>query len=106
VADNVVQVTPVDTVDLENFKKRYPKTAARLRVLKESEKMPCVVVAYHPGKVDDETLKKVRTGMIGAKSTQRGRDLLELCRLTAFEAVPADHDQQLAETLKTYPPPK
>jgi ABC-type phosphate/phosphonate transport system substrate-binding protein len=106
VADNVVQVTAVDSVDLEKFKKRYPKTGARLKVLKESEKMPCVVVAYQPGNVDMETLNKVRSGMIGAKSTQRGRDLMELCRLTAFEAVPGDLDKQLAETLKNYPPPK
>jgi ABC-type phosphate/phosphonate transport system substrate-binding protein len=106
VADDLAVATVVEDVDLDAFRKKFPKTAAKLRVLAESEKFPCPVVVYQDGKPDAEMLKKLRTGMIGAKSTQRGRDLMELCRISGFEAVPADYDKMVADILKAYPPPK
>jgi ABC-type phosphate/phosphonate transport system substrate-binding protein len=104
-AENYAQAAVVDDVDLEAFRKTYPKTAAKLRVLKESEKLPAAVIAYQAGGVNEDALKKLRDGMIGAKKTERGRKLLDLCRISGFEAVPADYDQQLADSLKAYPPP-
>jgi len=63
----------VDDVELAAFRKKLPKTAAKLRVLKESERFPCGVIAYLPGGLDDDTLKKLTDGMIEAKSVERGR---------------------------------
>ena len=105
-AENFVQATVVDDVDLAEFRKKYPKTAAKLRVLKESEKFPCGVIAYQPNGLDADTLKKLSDGMIEAKSVERGRKLLELCRVTGFEAVPKDYEQNLTDILKAYPAPK
>ena len=105
VAENFAQATVVDDVDLASFRKSFPKTGAKLRVLAESEKFPCVVIAYQAGGVDADTLKGLRTGMIDAKSTERGRKLLDLCRTTGFEAVPDDYEKTVADIIKAYPPP-
>jgi hypothetical protein len=50
-------------------------------------------------------LERFREGMIAAKDTTRGRQLLELCRITRFEAPPADYEHMLTEIAKAYPPP-
>jgi ABC-type phosphate/phosphonate transport system substrate-binding protein len=100
-----VDAAVVDEMDLEDYRKDFPKTAARLRVLVESEKFPPVTVAYQPGRLDQDTADKILEGMIEANKTERGRKLLKLCRLTAFDRTPGDFDQSLAEILKTYPPP-
>ena len=73
VAENFSQATAVDDVDLAAFRKKFPKTAERLRVLVESEKFPCAVIAYKPGGLDEETLTKLRDGMIDARKKHSGR---------------------------------
>ena len=105
VAENLAQATVVDDLDLEAFRKTYPKTASRLRVLLESETFPCAVIAYQPGTLDPTMLLRLRAGMIAAKTTTRGSKLLEMCRITSFEAIPANYEQNLADILKAYPPP-
>jgi ABC-type phosphate/phosphonate transport system substrate-binding protein len=104
-AEGTTQAAAVEDSDLEAFRKKFPKTAAKLRVLAESEKFPPAVVAYLPGALPEDTLKKLQTGMIDAKKTERGRKLLDLCRITGFEAVPADFEQVLMDILKAYPEP-
>jgi hypothetical protein len=44
--------------------------------------------------------------MIAARSTERGRSLLKLCRITTFEGIPADYEKTVADILKAYPPPR
>jgi ABC-type phosphate/phosphonate transport system substrate-binding protein len=95
----------VDEAEWDAFRKDSTKLSAGLRVLKQSEKFPCAPIAYQQGGLDETTLRKLRDGLISAKKTDRGRRLLELCRITGFEAVPADYEQQLADILKAYPPP-
>jgi ABC-type phosphate/phosphonate transport system substrate-binding protein len=104
-AEKNADAAVVDEMDLEDYRKELPKTAARLRVLVESEKFPPVTVAYQPGRLDQNTANKILQGMIEANKTERGRKLVKLCRLTAFDRVPGDFDQGLAEILKAYPPP-
>ena len=106
VAENFSQAAAVDQADFDAFKKSFPKTAARLRVLLESEKFPCAAIVYKPGVLTDIVLTKLRDGMIDAKSTERGRKLLDLCRITGFEKVPAEYEQSLTDILKAYPAPK
>jgi ABC-type phosphate/phosphonate transport system substrate-binding protein len=104
VAENVAQAAVVDDVEWAAYRKKFPRTAARLRVLLESETFPCAVIAYQPGGLDLALLDRLRAGMIAAKKTERGRKLMELCRITGFEAVPAEYEQNLIDIRKAYPP--
>ncbi len=106
VAEKFSQAAAVDDVDFKAFQKAFPKTGARLRVLAESEKFPCAAIVYKQGVLKEETLTKLRAGMIESKSTERGRKLLDLCRITGFEKAPADYEQSLTDILKAYPPAK
>ena len=103
-AENTCQAAVVDDVELASYRKKFPKTAARLRVLLESETFPCAVIAYQPSALSDDTLNRLKAGMIAARNTERGRKLLSLCRITGFEAVPADYEENLVAILKAYPP--
>jgi ABC-type phosphate/phosphonate transport system substrate-binding protein len=105
VVDGAVQATVVDAVDFEQFQKNKPGRAAKLKALMESEAFPCAVVAYNPGAVNETLLRRFRDGMIDAKSSDKGKQLLKLCRVTGFEAVPDNYDQLLADIAKEYPPP-
>jgi ABC-type phosphate/phosphonate transport system substrate-binding protein len=95
----------VDAVALDGYAKRKPGRASKLRTLQQSEVFPCAVVAYNPGVLPDHLLERFRDGMIGARETVRGRQLLELCRITRFESVPPEYDQMLLDIAKAYPPP-
>jgi ABC transporter, phosphonate, periplasmic substrate-binding protein len=105
VVDQQVAGAIVDAAALEGYSKLKPGRSAKLRTLQQSEAFPCAVVAYLPGVLSDSLLERFRDGMIGARDTARGRQLLELCRITRFEAVPPEYDQMLTDIAKAYPPP-
>jgi ABC-type phosphate/phosphonate transport system substrate-binding protein len=105
VVDSQVAAAVVDGIALDSYAKSKPGRSAKLRALQQSETFPCAVVAYVPGVLPENLLDKFREGMIAAKENARGRQLLELCRITRFEAVPADYEQMLADIAKAYPPP-
>jgi ABC-type phosphate/phosphonate transport system substrate-binding protein len=105
VVDSQVAAAVVDGIALDSYAKSKPGRSAKLRALQQSETFPCAVVAYVPGVLPENLLDKFREGMIAAKENVRGRQLLELCRITRFEAVPADYEQMLADIAKAYPPP-
>jgi ABC-type phosphate/phosphonate transport system substrate-binding protein len=107
VVNGQAQGAIVDQADLEGYRKLKPGCAARLRNLLESEAFPCAVVAYQPGSggLDEATLHRLREGLIAARSNARGQHLLEMCRITAFEAVPDDYEEMLSTIAKAYPPP-
>jgi len=105
VIDGTVQAAVVDTVALECYEKRKPGRFAKVNTALESEPFPAGVIAYRPGALDDDTLKRFREGMISANQTRRGQQLLTMCRVTGFEHVPEDFDQALADIVKAYPPP-
>jgi hypothetical protein len=73
--------------------------------LQLSEPFPCAVIAYCPGTLSEETLERFRAGLLAAKSSRHGRQMMQLCRITSFEEVPADFDRMLAAIAKAYPPP-
>jgi ABC-type phosphate/phosphonate transport system substrate-binding protein len=100
-----VQAVVVDGVSLEAYEQLKSGCYARLKVLKKSEPFPPSVVAYRQGTLNDATLARFRTGMINANQTPRGRELMALWKLTAFERVPADYAEALAAVLKAYPAP-
>jgi ABC-type phosphate/phosphonate transport system substrate-binding protein len=105
VVDGVVQAALVDGVSLECYQRRKPGRYARLKVLERSEVFPAAVVAYHPGSVDEATLRRFREGLINANKGALGRQFLTLWKLTGFEPVPADYEKTLTEILKAYPHP-
>jgi ABC-type phosphate/phosphonate transport system substrate-binding protein len=104
VCDGKVQAAVIDAVEFDQYHKDKPRQWAQLRSLQESEPFPSAVIAFYPGSVDDGLLLRVRDGMIAAKATQRGQQLLSLCRITSFEEIPADYEQMLANIVKAYPP--
>ena len=105
VFDDEVQATIVDGPGLEAYKHRKPGRFEQLQTLLISEKFPAGVVAYHPGALDVDTLRRFREGMQNANKTALGRQLMTLWKLTAFEPVPADYEQTLAEIVVAYPAP-
>jgi ABC-type phosphate/phosphonate transport system substrate-binding protein len=100
-----VQVAVVDSVALDSYEKIKPGCFARLKVLKQSAAFPSAVVAYRQGSLDAALLAKFREGMITAHQNPRGKELMTMWRLTAFENAPDDFQQQLNAVLKAYPPP-
>jgi ABC-type phosphate/phosphonate transport system substrate-binding protein len=94
----------IDAVELEQYRKAKPRRSSQLCSLQESEPFPAGVVAYYPGALNEELLQRIHDAMITAKDTPRGQAMLNLCRITGFEEVPADYDQMLANIAKAYPP--
>lgn len=105
VVDGGAQACVVDGVSLDCFKRRKPGRFNRLRVAVQSEVFPAGVLAYRPGAMPEETVRRFRDGMINADRSPVGRQLMTLWRLTGFEDVPADYDQVVAAIVKAYPPP-
>jgi ABC-type phosphate/phosphonate transport system substrate-binding protein len=101
-----VQAALVDALALTSYEQVKPGCFARLKVLKQSEAFPPGVVAYRQGALDNATLARFRDGMLTANQSARGRDLMGLLKLSAFENVPADLDQALGHILKVYPAPE
>jgi ABC-type phosphate/phosphonate transport system substrate-binding protein len=105
VVDELAQAALVDGLALENYRKTRPNRAAKLRVLLESEPFPAGVVAYNPATLDEATLQRFRDGMVTANQTKRGKELLNMVRMTGFEPLPKDFDQILNDIVRAYPPP-
>lgn len=105
VVDGAVKAAVIDGVALECFKRRKPARFAQLKLLQKSETFPAGVVAYHPGTLDDATLKTFRDGMMNANKTALGRQLMTLWKLTSFEPVPVDYEETLQSIVKAYPLP-
>jgi len=103
VVDGLAQAVIVDGVSLDCYKKRKPGRFAKLKEIQKSGAFPAAVVAYHAGAVDEATLRRFQKGMINANKTAFGRQLLTLWKMSAFEPIPSDYEQSLAEINKMYP---
>ena len=95
----------MDGAALERYKKVKADRFAKLKVAIRSEPFPNAVVAYKPGALSDDTLQKFRNGLITANQNAKGKQLLNMCRINCFEAIPDDYDQMLLNIAKAYPPP-
>ncbi len=105
VAGGTVQAALVDHSQVEAYRKNQPENFGKLRVLLQSEIFPTGVIAYRKGALAEEMVQRIRTGMISASKTTQGQELLKLCRMPGFDLPPADFDQVLQATARTYPPP-
>jgi ABC-type phosphate/phosphonate transport system substrate-binding protein len=105
VLDGLARAAVIDDTDLAAYRKQYPEYFAKLKDLRQSEAFPCAVIAYYPGTLSEGLLEQFRTGMLAAKSSRQGRQMMQMCRITSFEDVPDDFEQTLADIAKAYPPP-
>ena len=105
VVDGVVDAALVDGATLERFQRVKGERFAKLKTAVKSEPFPPAVIAYKPGVLSEETLKKFRNGLITANQNPKGKALLTMCRLTCFQAVPSNYEQLLLGIAKAYPPP-
>lgn len=105
VIDGSAQAAVIDDADLAAYRKQYPDYFAKLKILQQSESFPCAVIAYYPGVVNEELLDQFRSGMLAAKSSRQGRQMMNLCRITSFEDVPEDFEQALTDIARAYPSP-
>jgi ABC-type phosphate/phosphonate transport system substrate-binding protein len=107
--DNVIEGTAhaaiIDDADLNAYRAQSPESFAKIKILRQSEPFPCAVIAYQPGILSDSLLDQFRTGMLAAKNTKQGQRMMQMCRITSFEDVPADFDKTLEDIAKAYPPP-
>jgi ABC-type phosphate/phosphonate transport system substrate-binding protein len=101
-----LQGVVTDTMALEEYEAIKPGCFARLKVVKQSEPFPPAVIAYREGALDADTLHRFRDGMIRANQSPRGRDLMSIFKMTAFESVPDNYGQMIAEILRHYPAPE
>lgn len=105
VVDGEVQAAVVESVPFSAYARRKPGRALKLKSLVISEIFPSGVIAYNPGKLDDETLQKFRDGMTNANKNMMGRQMLMLWKLTSFEPVPQDFDPICKKIVESYPSP-
>ena len=101
----MVKVAVVDTGVVESYQRRKPGRFAQLKEVHKSAPFPAPILACRAGSLPDVDHKRIADGLMRTHQTILGKQVLNLWRLTAFEAVPADHDQSLAEVLRLYPPP-
>jgi ABC-type phosphate/phosphonate transport system substrate-binding protein len=106
VARGKVDAAVIDSVALEFYKEvRGPVFEKNLKVLQQSETFPPAVVVYKTSGLDDATRNQFRDGLLKAHTIDKGRDMMKTWNIDAFEAVPKDYTQALAELLKRYPAP-
>jgi ABC-type phosphate/phosphonate transport system substrate-binding protein len=107
VADNkTVQAAIVDWAALQCFRSRNEGRYKMIKVLDQSQPFPESVVAIWPGANAPNVVGSFKTGMQNARATPLGRQLLTLMSMSGFEPVPATYPQQLADSIKAYPPPE
>jgi ABC-type phosphate/phosphonate transport system substrate-binding protein len=104
VVDGQADAALVDGTSLDCYRSLKPARAAKLKEAVTSDPFPAAAVACRGG-LDGAVLERVRQGLLAAGQTRPGARVLSLWQLEAFEAPPADYDEQLAESLRAYPPP-
>lgn len=99
-------VTIIDSLWLDSYKSlRGPVFTKNLRILQESEVVPPAALICKKGALPPATMDTIRKGLLKAHEETRGRDLLALWTIDAFEVVPKDYARSLDDVLKIYPAP-
>lgn len=95
----------MDLATLAAYQDSKPGKGRRLKVLCQSDPFPATVVVFRTGGVDQNTVEKIRSGLVKAKDNPHGRAFLFLWQLKGFEESNAGYEAQLQTVLKAYPPP-
>lgn len=105
VSDGSIPAAIIDQLALESYERTKPGWFAYLKIALESELFPPTVVVYKEGTVPEATLKRFRDGLISANQSRSGKSVLGMCKISAFEPIPAGFEKNLDDILKSYPPP-
>lgn len=95
-----------DKVDVEFFCRVKPGVFNQLKIVRTSEAFPAGVICCIDGELDAKTIEQFRRGMLRANKNERGREMMGMFRITSFEHVPADYQQNLEDILRAYPGPE
>jgi len=101
--DGVVDSVVVDEMAIRSYERRKPGRFAKLKEIVKSPQFPAAVVVYLPKRWNKEELKTIRDALLDAHKNPEGRQLLTLWRLTGFEPVPDDFEQNLKAIRQTFP---
>jgi ABC-type phosphate/phosphonate transport system substrate-binding protein len=105
VAEGGADATVVDAVAYSTWCKNKPRKARGVKILAESENFPCAVIAFNKGRFDNVMVERFRTALLNARQSTAGQKLLELIKITGFEIVPSNFNEQLSDVARLYPPP-
>lgn len=103
VVDGVATAALVDGVSLSRFRTRKPARYAKLKEIAKSPAFPATVIAYCEGKLDESTRDLLKGALLDLGKSEGGKQTLLLWKMTAFENVPQDYDQDLRAIEKRYP---
>ncbi len=101
-----VQAGLVDADELQTYGDIKPGCLARLKTIEVSQVFPAGVIAYRKGTLSQSTLDRFRQGMLNANKTARGRDLMQMVKITSFRTVPTNYSQLLSDVVKNFPEPE
>lgn len=105
VASGRVQAAIVDAIALDRYRRANVTRGQQLRTIQESEAFPPGIIACDGGRLPAGEAKKLREALLQAKDHPRGRQTLQLLKLSTFEAPAADLETSLKEIAKAYPAP-
>lgn len=99
-----LDATVVDSFALEAYKIYQPRWIPYFKVIQVSEPFPPGVIAYRHGGLPAPALDRCRGGLQSAHQTTRGKDLMDLWKITRFENPPGDFERTLTQAMQAYPP--
>jgi ABC-type phosphate/phosphonate transport system substrate-binding protein len=105
VADGTTPAALIDVGAYSGYQAIQPGAAQHLKVLCRSEVFPLSVICYCQECIGNDSLDRIRNGLLAANKNPQGRTLMMLWNLKGFEPVPADYETQLEAILKAYPNP-
>jgi ABC-type phosphate/phosphonate transport system substrate-binding protein len=96
----------VDGASLDCYRNIKPGCYKRLKIVEQSASFPAAAIAYRPGTLDESLLNRFRAGLLSASQSPQAQRIMSMCKLTAFEPIPADYQQSLDSIRRAYPAPE
>jgi ABC-type phosphate/phosphonate transport system substrate-binding protein len=95
----------VDTAILKLYKDVNPGRFKNLKIAAQSEVFPAPAVVYRQGTLSDGMLNTLRSGMLKANKSDKGREAMATFQVSGFQEVPPDYQQLLTKIAAAYPAP-
>jgi ABC-type phosphate/phosphonate transport system substrate-binding protein len=94
----------VEKASWDRYKRLKPNSSDSLAAMIESEQFPSTVIAYFPKAVQPSHVEKFKQGMMTADKNPGSSRLLQLVKISSFQAVPADFMKEGESLVQAYPP--
>ena len=94
----------VEKASWDRYKRLKPNSSDSLAAMIESEQFPSTVIAYFPKTVQPSHVEKFKQGMMTADKNPGSSRLLQLVKISSFQAVPADFMKEGESLVQAYPP--